>query len=279
MRRLPALLLVALVAATALVHTRVDARRAELPVEQDLMVLPPPQYLGPMSMGYREALADLVWVRAIVFAGNRLGADDGVLIERYVAAVTHLAPRFARPYRWGGITAIYGGTRTIDRDMVDRATNIYRDGLAQFPNDHQLLYALGMLLTYQVSSTKGYSSEERDALAAEGVEFIRRAAANGADPLVRRYAATLVSEHASSALAIQFLESQLVEAKDEDHRRLLRRKLGALTSREAVAQIERVRERFAQEHDRAAPYLPDAVYAVIRPEPGPLPSPGEDVTP
>ncbi len=266
MRYLPALLLAILVAATATMHERVDVRRDTLPADQDLMVLPPPEYLEPMSLGYREALADLIWVRAIVFAGNRLGRTDGALIERYVAGITRLAPRFARPYRWGGITAIYGGSGTIDKEMVDRAADIYRAGLAQFPDNHEILYALGMLLTYQVSSTKGYSPAERDTLRAAGVDLIRRAAEHGADPLVRRYAASLITDHASSALAIQFLESQLVEAQDEDHRRLLRRKLGALTSRETVAQIEQVREDFAREHQGTAPYLPEALYAVIRPD-------------
>jgi len=265
------LLLVALVGLTGWVHARVDERRAELPPEQDLMVLPPPSYLEAMSLGYREALADLVWIRVLIFAGESIGSTDTEMVERYVEGITTLAPRFHRPYMWGGITSIYGGAGTIDRAMVDRAASIYAAGLREFPESHALLYARGMLLTHQVSSTPGYSEAEVEALAVEGVEHIRKAAAYGADPLVRRYAATIITEHATDQLAIQFLESQLVETDDEDHRRLLRRKLGALTSREAVARIEGVRERFMEEQ-RAVPYLPDSVWAVIRGDAGPLSS-------
>ncbi|MEX1369493.1 MAG: hypothetical protein AB1Z98_40575 [Nannocystaceae bacterium] len=273
MRWLLGLGLAGLMALTGLVHGRVDARRAALPDEQELMVLPPPGYLVPMSLGYREALADLVWVRALVFAGERLGQTDGVLVERYVEGVTTLSPRFHRAYLWGGITAIYGGAGTIDRDAVERASAIYDAGLTQFPESHELLYARGMLLTQQVSSIPGYTQAEKDARYAEGVELVRRAAAYGADPLVRRYAATLIAEHGTEQLAIQFLESQLGQTDDEDHRRLLRRKLGTLVGREAVARIERVRERFVQEQEQSAPYAPDSLWAVIREEGSPLSRP------
>ena len=273
MRLVALLALPLLVALTGIVHQRVDERRAELPPEQDLTVLPPPRYLELGSVGYREALADLVWVRALIFAGESLGQTDTSLVERYVIGITTLAPRFHRPYLWGGITAIYGGAGTIDRASVERASSIYRAGLEEFPESHELLYAHGMLLTHQVSSTPGYDDAEKEALAAEGIELIRRAAAHGADPLVRRYAATLITEGVTDQLAIQFLESQLVETEDEDHRRLLRRKLGALTSKESVARIERVREDFMRQQQQTAPYLPDSVWAVIRGDASPLAPP------
>jgi hypothetical protein len=271
MRRLVVvLLLVALAGLTGVVHRRVDERRAGLPPEEDVMVLPTPGALERMSLGYREALADLLWVRALVLAGERLGHTDAALVERHVEAISTLAPRFHRPYLWGGITVIYGGEGRIDRELVERAIRIYRAGLRQFPESHELLYALGMLLLHQVGSTPGYSEEDKRVLAAEGVDLVRKAAAHGADPLVRRYAATIITEHATDELAIQFLESQLGQTDDEEHRRLLRRKLGSLVGREAVERVERTREAFIAEQRRVAPYVPDALYAVIRAEGSPL---------
>jgi hypothetical protein len=64
-----------------------------------------------------------------------------------------------------------------------------------------------MLLLHQVPSTPGYTDEERQQARAEGADLIRRAAAFGADPLVRQYAATLITDHATEQLARQFLES------------------------------------------------------------------------
>ena len=187
-------------------------------------------------------------------------------IGRYVEAVSGLAPRFERVYRWGGVTAIYGGSPTVTREMVDQSIDIYRRGLEQFPESHRLLYPLGMILTHQVGSTPGYTDEEREALAEEGVEYIKRAAAYGADPLVRQYAATLVADRSSGPLAIAFLQQELAQAEDEDYRRMLRRRLTQLGGKQSVTRVEAIRDEFAAEMADQTPYLPDSIYAVIRDE-------------
>lgn len=251
-----------LVAHTA--HDRILARQADAPPEFDVLYVPPAEQLVSMSAGYREALADLIWVRALIYSGENLGNAQIEATGRYVDAIIGLAPRFRRAYLWGGITAVYSGRAEIDRPMVDRAISTYRLGIAQFPESHELLYPLGMLLLTQVPSTPGYDDDERAALRLEGIEFIRRAAAFGADPLVRQYAATLVSEHGERALAIQFLESQLAQAQDEDHRRMLYSKLSSLGGSAAAQAVDRVRQEFSSEHRARAPYLPEALYAVLR---------------
>ena len=254
-------------------HESVVERREAFPADADVLYVPPPEHLRVMSLGYREALADLIWIRALIFSGTKLAESDIDSITRYVDAITGLSPRFHRAYLWGGITMVYGGHYAVTRPMVDRSIEVYRRGVEQFPESHQLLYPLGMLLHQQVRSTPGYTDEEREAMSREGVELIRKAAAFGADPLVRRYAATILSDRAASdQLTIQFLESQLAHTEDEKHRRLLRKKLEELVGEQASESVEQIRTEFRTEHQQRAPYLPDTVYAVIREEPGPLSS-------
>ena len=247
-----------------LAHGRVLAQQQDLPAELDVLYVPPPGQLVPMACGFREALADLIWIRALIYTGETLGHSELAATFRYVDAITGLAPRFRRPYVWGGITAVYSGQAVIDRETVDHALDIYRRGLAEFPESHELLYPMGMLLLTQVPSTRGYSAAEIEAARAEGIELIRRAAAFGADPLVRQYAATLVSEHGERALAIQFLERQLAQAQDEDFRRLLRNKLSQLGGTASIERVTAVRESFVREHQARAPYVPEALWAVLR---------------
>ena len=247
-------------------HDRIETRRDAFPADVDVLYVPQPQYLAPMSVGYREALADLIWIRALIFSGAHIGGNDLESIGRYVDAVSGLAPKFERVYRWGGVTAIYGGSPTVTRAMVDQSIAIYRRGLQHHPESHQLLYALGMILTHQVGSTPGYTEQEREALAEEGVEYIKRAAAYGADPLVRQYAATLVADRSAGPLAVQFLQRELAQADDEDYRRMLRKRLSELGGTQSVARVETIRDDFAAELTAQAPYVPDGVYAVIRDE-------------
>ena len=264
MRRLAlSLLPVLLLGGTIGTHRELREARARFPRDQDVLYLPPAQHLGPMSLGYREALADLIWIRAVIFAGDRIGATNYAWIMEYLEAIYSLAPNFRRPYAWGGVSFIYSG-EDVDRAMVDRALVLYQRGLEHFPEDHELLFAAGMLLTRDVQSVPGYSEAERVAAMDEGAAMIRKAAAFGAPPLVRELAATLVSEGGADQLAIQFLESQLLQTDDERHRRLLKQKLEALLGEAGYASLERVRVEFEAEHKAKAAYVPPDLYVLIR---------------
>lgn len=250
-------------AAASSLRGLIAPQRARMPDDADVLYVPESQYLRPMSLGYREALADLLWVRALVFSGASLGHTEVAAVQRYANAISGLAPRFARVYQWGGVTAIYSGS-TVDRRAVDIAIEVYREGVEEFPENHTLLYGLGMLLTHEVSSTPGYTPEETAAAKAEGMRLIRRAAAFGADPLVRQYAATLVSDNAEASLARQFLEAELAQAQDADYRRMLRKKLREIGAGASVETVEGIRDAFAAEHRARAAYVPDTVFTLVR---------------
>lgn len=271
MRRLAlSLVPVLLLAAMIGTHRHLERERASFPRDQDVLYLPPAQHLAPMSLGYREALADLIWIRAVVFAGDRAGATNHEWIMEYLEAIYLLAPAFRRPYAWGGVAFIYTGDH-IDRAMVDRALALYDRALEHFPEDHELLFAAGMLLTRDVQSLPGYTEAERAAAMEEGAAYIRKAAAFGAPPLVRELAATLVSEGGADQLAIQFLETQLLQTEDENHRRLLRQKLEVAIGEAGLESLEQMRETFEEERKAERPYVPPDLYILIRDASDPSP--------
>ena len=257
---------IAIALVTDRAHVNLLARRAEFPPDADVLYLPGPRHLELMSLGYREALADFVWIRAVIFSGEHLGQDTIEWVDDYLDGIMALAPRLRRPYAWGGITSVYSGHKAITKSMVERALALYRRGLSQFPEDHEMLFTLGMLLTRDVQTIPGFSPEERLAAKSEGIELVRKAAAFGAPPVVRQYAATLLGDAATDQLAIQFLETQLLETDDEGYKRVLRRKLDELLGAELVRSLERLRSDFLAERDRKAPYVPETLFAVIRDE-------------
>ena len=108
-------------------HGELIERRATFPPDEDVLYLPPPGQLRVMSMGYREVIADLVWIRAVIFAGDRIGSQNFSWILRYVDAIVHLVPTFRRPYDWAGITAVYNG-QIVNREMIENAVAMYRRG-------------------------------------------------------------------------------------------------------------------------------------------------------
>ena len=244
------------------IHKHLRAEREHFPASVDLLYLPPPDRLVPMAIGYREALADLIWIRAVVFAGTKSGSRNLDWIRRYVDTVAHLAPRFRQPYAWGGTVSVYSGGK-IDRKALDQAVALLRDGVAQFPEDHELLFALGMILYRDLSTIPGYNGDEIESGKREGISLIRKAAAFGAPPLVRQLAATLESESGSDELQIQFLEQQLLQAKDQGLRRLLQKRLSELIGETRLRAMQARKAQFEQAHQQALPYTPSDHFAVL----------------
>lgn len=266
MRRLLLLLLVPLAASLSWYgRSSTQALREKLPPEESLLYLPPPDRLGPMSLGFREALSDLIWLRAVVFSGTGKNGKKIEWLRRYVNTINYLNPQFRRPYLWGGVVTIYSG-RDIDQAMLDQSVAILRDGLNHFPEDHELLFNLGMILYRDYEALGTLKQEEVDALKQEGVGHIRKAAAFGASPLIRQLAATLELEGTTDALQAEFLKRQLAYAQDPGLRRLLKRKLAELDhSEHHIEAIEKTREAFIEAHAKLFPYLPPDFFAVIEP--------------
>ena len=266
----------AFAALTGVAHGSLTETRAAFPEEEDLLYLPPARHLQVMSVGYDEALADLIWIRAVVFAGTQLGREHYEWVHNYLEVITALVPTFRRPYAWGGVVVIYNG-KPISKDMLDTAQKIYRAGLERFPEDHELLFALGMILVRDVKPDYGYTEAEESAAKAEGAELIRKAAAFGAPPLIRQLAATLVTEGGGDELTLQFLDSQLLATDDEDYQRLLRKKIQELSGKRKFDETVRLRDAFWRERDSVFPYLPDPLYALIRDEAQPsVPAPSDE---
>lgn len=243
-------------------HALTLSRSAKLSKES-LMYLPPAERLDPMSLGYKEALADLIWLRAVVFAGNSDNRDKSNWLARYVSTINHLAPSFRQPYVWGGVVSIYSG-KEIDRAMIDQAVEIMREGVQRFPEDHELLFNLGMVLYRDYASLGDLAPALVEEKKQEGVKLIRRAAAFGASPLIRRLAASLDVEDGDDALEAEFLRRQLLRADDPALRRLLRKKLNALKLGHQVEKLELARKAFIEDHTKQYPYLPMTLYAVLR---------------
>lgn len=262
--------------ATSVAHQTLIERRAEFPQDEDLLYLPPPDDLLSMSLGYREALADLIWIRAVVFAGSELVGEHFMWVGDYLEAINYLAPTFKRPYSWGGKITIYTG-KTPGRENIDVAERILREGLERFPEDHEMLFSLGMILRIERTPARGYTPEEIAAGEAESVALIRKAAAFGAPALVRQLAASFIDEDADQELKISFLEEQLLTTENERHKRYLRDRLEQLGVADNYERTVALQQAFNAERNAQFPYLQDHEYALVRDEAARAPrSPPDD---
>lgn len=237
--------------------------RAQGPADESLLYLPPAERLGPLSLGYKEALADLIWLRAVIFAGTGKQGEKIDWLRRYVNTINHLAPTFRQPYQWGSVVTIYSG-RDIDQSMIDQSVQILKDGLSHFPEDHEMLFTLGMILFRDYESLGTLDQDTVAQYKREGAHYIRKAAAFGASPLIRKLAASIEQEGSDDALQVEFLKDQLLRAQDEELKRLLKHKLAQLESKVDLAAIEKAQTDFIAAHQADFPYVSPDLFALLQ---------------
>jgi hypothetical protein len=115
---------------------------------EDSVLLPPPALTRAMSLGYRSALADLIFAHVLVAYGIHF--QDKRLFERapdYLTTITTLDPKFREPYRLAD-TLIALQPVTPPQSVYYAARKLQDRGLVAFPYDTELWLISGQFLAY-----------------------------------------------------------------------------------------------------------------------------------
>src|SRR5215831_18573347 len=130
----------ALAAVVAVTGTRLDraataAARADEPV-----YLPRAEYLRPISFGWQNVLADVLWFRTISYFGEHYRGDRTYpWLAQMCDLVTDLDPRAEHVYRFGGVLLPW------EAGEVDAGVRLLEKGIAVFPDSWTLHYYLGVV--------------------------------------------------------------------------------------------------------------------------------------
>jgi hypothetical protein len=156
MRALPPALplIAALLGATLTVHvTQRHGQRHFLATQryEDVYYLPPPGWLELFALGHREAVAGLIWLRALVYFGDEVHHGGGVQnLYNYTEAMLALDRHFKRVYTWVATNAIYRPGQ-VENEDVQRAVEYLEQGVRLFPDDGELAWALGATYLYELA--------------------------------------------------------------------------------------------------------------------------------
>jgi len=147
---------------------------------EDVYYLPPPDWLVLFSLGHREAVAGLVWLRALIYFGEELQQRGQVHnLYNYTDAMLALDPHFKKVYQWVSSTSLYR-TGDIDADDARRAIGYLEQGVRLFPDDGELAWALGATYLYELPPL--LPVEERAEPRRRGLEHVQVATRLGAGP-------------------------------------------------------------------------------------------------
>jgi tetratricopeptide (TPR) repeat protein len=142
--------------------------------QSDLYAVPEPDHLVVFSLGYRAAMADLLFGRTMVDAGVHF-VERRVFehLDAYLNAILALDPKFLDVYHYAD-TMLNLSTVEMPRENLRIAREIQERGLKEFPHDAELWLSVGMFVAY-VAPQRLPESEDSAEWKAAGAEFIQHA--------------------------------------------------------------------------------------------------------
>lgn len=231
---------------------------------EDIYYLPPPAWLATFSLGYREALADLIWMRSLIYFGEEFRERGAVQhVFDYGEAMVALDPDFRRVYRWVGMAGIYRPT-AVGVDDMRRAVDFLERGVRRFPGDGELAWNLGATEMYELAPALP-DGPEKDALKLQATHHMMAAARLGAAPEWLVLAnATQLTRLGAREQAASHLEEMYGVTRDPDVRAQIATQIASLRGRSRAEAVRRTAQELDEAHRREFPYLPVDLYLLVR---------------
>lgn len=245
-------------------RTEASAHAAATESYEDIYYLPPPAWLPTLSLGHREALADLGWLQALIYFGVEFGQGGEIRHAfNYADAILILDPGFKRVYHWIGMAGMYRPGEVSVED-IERSVAYLERGTELFPDDGELAWDAGASLAYELVPRA--APEDRDALRARATEHMMVAARLGAGPdWLALVNATALQNLGELEQAARHLEEMYAAVEDESTRARIENRLNQLRSRAHTEALRLTLERFDAQRAVDFPYLPFELYLLVGP--------------
>jgi tetratricopeptide (TPR) repeat protein len=233
---------------------------------EDIYYLPPANWLPVLSLGFRDAAADLIWCQSMVYFGEELILRGAVKhVFEYTDAVIALDPDFKQAYRWIGIAAV---SRPTGISMADglRAAKYVERALERWPNDGELHWEYGSLLRFDLAPLLE-RGPEKDRLLELAAPHLATAASLGAGPpWLALNSASLLERLGRTEQAIRHLEEVYGTVQSEFAKREIEERLAALRTHAFVEALKTATEQFERERTASFAYLTPGLFMLVGPK-------------
>lgn len=207
-----------------------------------VMWVPPGEVATRLALGYRSLLADVYWMRAVVYYGGvRRTKDEATrnydLLYPMLDMVTTLDPDFKVAYRFGAIFLTEAYPSGLGRP--DQAITLLQRGIARHPESWEYVYDIAFVHYWRLGDYKGAASW-----------FQRAAAVPGAPDWLIPLAATTLAEGGDREVSRQ-LWRQMRDGSDVDWiKRSAEQRLIQLDAMDRIDQLSPVVTRFKERTGR-----------------------------
>jgi hypothetical protein len=186
--------------------------------ENDSYVLPSPSLTVALSLGYRAALADLIFAHVLVSQGVHFQEKRRFeFVANYLDTIVALDPKFREPYRLADTLIVLQPAAPRLEDYR-AARSLLERGLKQFPYDGELWLIAGQYLAYLAGPH--VPEAEREAWRLEGAKKLARSCeligSNENIPYHCIAAARLFDQAGSRGVMRSFLERVMAVSDDPE---------------------------------------------------------------
>jgi hypothetical protein len=246
-------------------HAQEQYARAQ--TYEDVYYLPPPNELILFSLGHRSALADLVWMKGLVYFGDEIHHRGNVAnLFRYADAVLALDDHFVRVYRWVASGAIYR-TGDVTVEDVRQAIRYLERAVRLFPDDPELAWDLGATYAYELVPMLPVGPAREEARR-QSLAHLEMAALHGAGPAwLGLQTASQLNSLGRKEQAVQHLQDLYAATSDPAMKEELGRRLATLQTEAYVEAMRAADEELEAKRKRDFPYLKTSLYLVVGPRP------------
>ena len=220
------------------IHRSAIAYRPQHDLQQRILYLPSGDLLGPASLGYDGVVADLLWIRAVLFFGTHHGMteDENWYVWLYcmIDLVTDLDPEFVAPFKYGGLML------HLEPDWVEAANLLMAKGIEHNPDEWYFPFTLAMNYFDQddLERAAGYAQMAADL--------------PGAPFYLPNLAASMLNDTNRAEVSLQFLQEKYSDALDEKMRGAIYVKIQETYFEIAKRDLDLARERFRDEQGKEA---------------------------
>lgn len=229
-------------AGIALVQPRAAAQARAVKRSDDVVALPPPGQLRAMTLGYKNAAADLLWAKLIVEWGTHHQEKRPFPdVRRYIDGILAVEPDFPLLYEFVDTILVYGPSPGTPEDA--RAARRYLErGTRERPYDHSVWLHYGQFTAFLGPSFL-VDKEEIEQWRKDGAFALMRAVELGSDPDRSLAASTILRKAGEKKAMLMHLRRAYALADDPETRRNILFKLqsveGSPQGEEVVDAVER----------------------------------------
>ena len=125
-------------------QVRIDrGQTTEVKPESFLLYLPSGNLLGPLTLGYREFAADLLWIKTVDYFGGHYATDRSYTwLYHMLDLVTTLDPHFVFPFQFGAVIL------SVEAREQDNSIKLLKKAMELNPSVWQFPFFMGFNLYF-----------------------------------------------------------------------------------------------------------------------------------